>query len=602
MAKVRRHHVVLALAAVLTVFAVAAATWHASTLRLMAEAERQVQDRLTISQRSVESEIERFRYLPGVIGKDERIVRLLEEEAAGETALHANTYLQAVRGMSGADELYVLNTDGLTLAASNWNEPGSFVGHSYGFRPYFQQAMEDGSGRFYAVGVTTGKPGYFLSSRIVASGRTIGVAVAKVDMSPLASTWAEAGELSGLADSDGIIFLAGDPRWMYRPLRPLGAETLDRLGQERRYDGIDLAAALPLGLPTRIADGTRLAYEGQVYLLDSRLLDPEGWQLLSAIPLEPVERVASLTGGVAALLTLMLFALFALYRQRRQITRMRLEQNAVLEQRVAERTRALAHEVEERRRAEAELRDTQESLVHAAKLAALGRMSAAIVHEVSQPLSALDNTLAAADLHAERDAKAEVRRTLASARNLLKRMQRTVKHLRNFSGRREPGPAEAVNVAAVLEAAVEIVTPQARDRGIALTIDVSPALARAKGNAVRLEQVFINLLLNAVEATTGMADGAIVVTARNKDDHLQIEIADSGTGMSEAVRERLFEPFFTTKNSGESLGLGLSITRMLLEEFGGTLEFSPRAGGGTVAQVSLGVFETRATPAVAVPA
>src|SRR3546814_7105055 len=112
---------------------------------------------------------------------------MLQHPQATEAIANTNAYLQAVREMSGADEIYVLNLSGETLAASNWNEPGSFVGHNYAFRPYFENAMASGSGRFYAVGVTTGKPGYFLSSRVDTGGRPIGVVVAKVDMAPLAS-------------------------------------------------------------------------------------------------------------------------------------------------------------------------------------------------------------------------------------------------------------------------------------------------------------------------------------------------------------------------------------------------------------------------------
>jgi two-component system C4-dicarboxylate transport sensor histidine kinase DctB len=442
MGAIKGRHAIFVVLALVVVAVVAAGGWQLAYLRLMGEQERQLLDRLTVSQRSVESEIERFRYLPDVVGQDERIARLLRKQDASAAVAAANAYLQAVRGMSGADELYVLDLDGNTLATSNWNEPGSFLGHNYAFRPYFRDALAQGSGRFYAVGVTTGKPGYFLSSRIEAGGRVLGVAVAKVDMSPLAATWAQAGELSGLADSDGVVFLSGEPRWTYRPLRPLGGTSLARIAEERRYDGIDLSQAIPLGLPVDREGSVRLTFDDLPYIVDARSIEPDGWQLVSALPLQPVEREARLTGGIAGLVALMLFALVALWRQRRQITRLKLEQAGVLELRVAERTQALAHEVEERRRAEAELRATQESLVHAAKLAALGQMSAAIVHEVSQPLSALDNTLAAADLHAQREATGQVRRNLGAARDLLRRMQRTVKHLRSFSSRRDPGPPE----------------------------------------------------------------------------------------------------------------------------------------------------------------
>ncbi|MCP8885075.1 ATP-binding protein [Devosia sp. XJ19-1] len=595
LASIRRRHIWLAVLTLTVVSCLALGAWRVAYVRGLGEVERQVQDRLTVNLRSVESEIERFRYLPGVIGEDERILAMLEgpSRAAVEAA---NQYLQTVRAMSGADELYVLDLAGDTLAASNWNEPGSFVGHNYAFRPYFSDAMLTGSGRFYAVGVTTGKPGYFLSSRINRGNRAIGVVVAKVDMGPLALTWAAAGEMSAIADREGVIFLSGDPRWTYRPLQELDPGTVMRLEEQRRYDGIDIAAASPLA-PTAGSNASSLFIgEDERHLLARRAVEPDGWQLLSALPLEPVEREARLIGGLAALVAVLGLGAWLLFNQRAQITRFKLDQNAVLEERVAERTKALAHEVETRRRAEAELRATQENLIHAAKLAALGRMSAAIVHEVSQPLSALDNTLAAADLHAQRNAPGEVRRLLEGGRSLLRRMQRTIKHLRSFSSRRDPGPPEPVQLAGVLDAAMDILTPQARDAGVMVTAVSEPGLPAVAGNAMRLEQVFINLVLNAIEATAAAGNSAVTLIARTEGGGVIVDIADTGTGIPDTVRERLFEPFFTTKKSGESLGLGLSISRTLLEEFGGSLRFEPGADGGTLARVALPLYQPSAVP------
>ncbi|MHA6300122.1 sensor histidine kinase [Devosia sp. CAU 1758] len=595
-ALIRRRHLWLGALTLAIVSCLALGAWRVAYLRGFADVERQVQDRLTINLRSVESEIERFRYLPGVIGQDERILAMLRFRHP-DTVDAANAYLKSVRAMSSADELYVLDLDGETLAASNWNEPGSFVGHNYAFRPYFLDAMNTGFGRFYAVGVTTGKPGYFLSSRIDAGSRPIGVVVAKVDMGPLAQTWTAAGEMSAIADREGVVFLSGDRGWTYRPLEALDAQTIGRLEQQRRYDGVDLAAAIPIAPRTSTGSASLLIGEDEHHLLGRRAVEPDGWQLLSALPLEPVEREARLVGGLAALVALLALGAWLVFNQRRQIVRFKLDQNAVLEQRVVERTRALAHEVEVRRKAEAKLRATQENLIHAAKLAALGRMSAAIVHEVSQPLSALDNTLAAADLHAQRNAPSEVRRILESGRNLLRRMQRTIKHLRTFSSRRDPGPPEPVLLPGVLDAAMDILAPQARDAGVLVTAVWEPDLLPVSGNAVRLEQVFINLILNAIEASAAAGNTAVRLIAHGDcDGGVVVDIADTGAGIPQAVRERLFEPFFTTKSSGESLGLGLSISRTLLEEFGGSLRFEPGSEGGTLVRVSLPLYRVDSPP------
>lgn len=596
-APIRHRHIGLAILTLAVVSCLALGAWRVAYLRGLGDVERQVQDRLTLNLRAVESEIERFRYLPGVVGEDERITALLQLPLP-QTIDAANAYLQTVRSMSGVDELYVLDLDGQTLAASNWNEPGSFVGHNYAFRPYFSDAMAVGSGRFYAVGVTTGKPGYFLSSRIDGDGRPIGVAVAKVDMAPLAQTWAAAGERSAIADREGVVFLSGDPAWTYRPLEALSEQTIARLEQQRRYDGVDLAAAVPLAPRSGSAQSHLLVGEGETHLLGLRAVEPDGWQLLSALSHEPVDREARLVGGLAALVAMLALGAWLLFNQRRQIIRFKLDQNAVLEERVVERTRELAHEVEERRRTEAELRATQENLIHAAKLAALGRMSAAIVHEVSQPLSALDNTLAAADLHAQRDAPGEVRRLLEGGRNLLKRMQRTIKHLRNFSSRRDPGPPEPVQLPGVLDAAMDILAPQARDAGVLVTAVWEPGLPAVSGNSVRLEQVFINLILNAIEATAAAGNAAVRLIAHSQGEtSVVVDISDTGAGIPESVRERLFEPFFSTKSKGESLGLGLSISLTLLEEFGGALQFDPGPDGGTVARVTLPVYRAGTTAA-----
>lgn len=586
---------------VFVIAAIAGSAWWITRTQGLERLDRQLADRLTLNARAVESEIERFRYLPDVVSQDERIVTLLTSQTLAAPSI-ANAYLEAVRARSSVDEIYVLNLGGMTLASSNWNESGSFVGHNYAFRPYFRDALDGGAGRFYAVGVTTGRPGYFLASRVDQASRPIGVVVAKVDMSPLARTWAEAADLAAIADRDGIVFLSGRPGWMYRPLHALPPETVELLEHERRYDGIDLTRAVPLVAAGAKADEpVSIAIGDENYLLGLRGLAPDGWQLLSALPLGPVETEARLVGASAGLLAMLALAVSLFLRQRQQLTRMKLEQNAVLELRVAERTAALAHEIDERTRAEHELRAMQESLIHAAKLAALGRMSAAIVHEVSQPLSALDNTLAAAGAHAEKQATGEVRRSLGSARALLKRMQRTVKHLRTFSSRRDTAPPEPVDTNLAIEAAIEIVAPRAREHGIEIAFERRPGLPPASGNTIRLEQVLINLLLNAVDATLAARESRIEIAVRPGIGSIEIIVSDQGGGISQEARERLFEPFFTTKTTGEGLGLGLSISRTIIEEFGGALTLSEAPGQGTEAIVALPIH-ANATHGHAVPA
>lgn len=568
---------ILLLAATL---ALSLATYQGVRYASLARLDTEIQDRLTVARHAVVSEIERFRYLPGLVGQDARVTGLLQGEAPAEAA---NGYLRRVRDLSGVDEIYVIDPSGTTRAASNWNEPGSFLGQNYGFRPYFRRALAEGEARYYAVGVTTGKPGYFLASRLGPADRPLGVAVAKVDLAGLQATWVRAGEAVALADPLGVVFLAGPQGWLYRPLAPLDPQSRALLHAERRYAGLAVDEAQPLG-PEMATDA------GLALRVADAAIAPDDWRLLVGLPTAPALATARLSGLIVALAGLLASAGLLALHERRQLLRERLNQHALLEQAVAERTEALAHEIEERRRAEHELRETHEHLVHAAKLAVLGRMSSTIVHEVSQPLSALEATLAAAELHLGRDNPERALRSVRSGRDLLLRMQKMVKALKSFGSRQRLDPPEPVDMGTVLAAAAEVLAPRLRELGVRLELPPAEVLPPVRGHAVRLEQVATNLILNAAEATaSGGGRDPVEVRLEPLAEGLRLTIADRGPGIPEALREKILEPFFTTRTTG--LGLGLSIVRTMLEQMAGSLSFAERPGGGTLTQVDLALYE-----------
>lgn len=547
--------------------------WALGMAGLQASLERQ----MLLTAHTVETEISRFRALPDVAGEDARVAAALTDPAAHEAA---SRYLKRVADHSGAAELYLLNAQGVTIAASNWASPGSFVGQDYAFRPYFTEAMAQGRGQFYAIGVTTGLPGYFMSRRIDGP-QAQGVMVVKVDLRPLQTAWAAAGVAMALADADGVVFLSGRPDWVYRPLHPLPQATLVRLHAQRTYDGIDLAQEAPL-----LAMGAQAAprlTQGALHVALAPLAG-SGWQLLAAAPTAPVLAGAAGWAMGAALLALALLAIAKVLHQRRQLTALRLRQHDELEARVIERTAALATEVEARRQVEVDLRAAQEGLIHAEKMAALGRMSTAIVHEISQPLAAIEATLAAAELSLPKSDRGTAPR-LATVRGLVRRMQRTTKHLKSF-GRKEPGERSLVELTAVISSALELVTPRARAVGVVPAFRPDGPLWVWAG-PVRMEQVLVNLLLNALDAVEHRPDPQITLAAMAEAGVLRLTVADNGRGIAPEDLPRVAEPFFTTKSAGEGLGLGLSISRTILGEFGGDMAFAPAAGGGTVVHVTL---------------
>jgi two-component system, NtrC family, C4-dicarboxylate transport sensor histidine kinase DctB len=555
----------------------AALVWLLAERWLNARLFAELDQSLLLTSRAVEAEIDRFRALPDVAGEDARIrAALLDARALGA----ANHYLETVAGHAGALELFLINSQGLTIAASNWNRAGSFVGQNYGFRPYFRQAMAQGRGQFYAIGVTTGVPGFFLSTR-VQSGAMTGVLVVKVDLRPLQDTWRSAGANVALVDAAGVIFLSGRADWIYRPLAPLNAAALAELAALRTYDGIALAQAKPLtpGPETQ----SNLAGEGWI----ARMAPVPGttWRLLASQGTALVRGGAASWAVGAAMLSLFVAGLFTAWDQRRQILTLRLAQSERLEAMVATRTADLAREIEARKQAEADLRAAQEHLVHAEKMAALGRMSTAIVHEISQPLAAMEATLTAAELSLPAGDTGTVSR-LQTARGLIRRMQRTTKHLKSF-GRKEAGSLTRIDLRPVVTLALELVTPRARAVGISPDFVEPDAAVEVMAGSVRMEQVVVNLLLNALDAVEGRAGAEVTVQLGRQGNEVYLRVNDTGQGIPAAVLPRVAEPFFSTKATGEGLGLGLAICKAILTEFGGDLQVTSQEGCGTHAQVTL---------------
>ncbi|OAN75807.1 hypothetical protein A8B82_01470 [Sulfitobacter sp. EhC04] len=548
---------------------------------------------LTLTRRSIETEIDRFRYLPEVAEQDIRISRAVTTPQDARAVAAANQYLETIAAVSGADQLYLLDQSGIAIAASNWNTPDTFVGSDYSFRPYFRDAMSAGTGRFYAIGVTTGRPGYFLSSRLDLGGGGIAVLVVKIDLMPLQATWRLAAVDTAIADADGIIFLSGQPDWIYRPLFSLGAQARERVAVTRRYEGVDFdtAEALLAEQRSSLTDVQPVDLSGRSLLLRRLAMAQEDWQVIQASPVAPARLTALATAAILGLTTLAAALLMQTLLQRRRMIGMRLQQSRLLEQQVERRTRELAAEIETRIAAEKELNRAQDALIHSEKMAALGRMSAAIVHEISQPLAAMEATLAAAAIGGTRDHRGTAKR-IETTRGHIRRMLRTIKHLKSFS-RKDTGTLTPVNLDRVIDNAIELVRHRAEDIGAQLTCDCPGDAAPVMGGMVRLEQVLVNLLLNALDAVITSAAGQVEVTRRVTPDAVIVTVKDNGVGLDAEALTKIGEPFFSRKQDGEGLGLGVAISQSIVQDFHGTLQYDARPGEGTCATVTLPRAEAR---------
>jgi len=213
-------------------------------------------------------------------------------------------------------------------------------------------------------------------------------------------------------------------------------------------------------------------------------------------------------------------------------------------------------------------------------------MSAAIAHEINQPLAAIRTFMASTKIFAQRGEVAQVARNLDLITDLAERMASITGHLKTFARKSEPGHPEPVAVERAVERTLVLMAGQIRAAGVRIETDIAPGLL-VTGQAVQLEQVILNLIRNALDAVAGRDQPWIRIRARATADTVSIAVADNGHGISAAEIDRIFDPFFTTKPLGKGLGLGLSISYGIVQDFGGQIHANNRPEGGAELTVEL---------------
>ncbi len=533
--------------------------------------ERSVEARgqLQLYAQSLHTLVERFRSVPEVLALDSDIKSLLRAPHDPLLRDTLNLRLEQLNAAAGSNVLYLLDRQGEALVASNWRDWSSFVGNNYAFRPYFQDALRHSSGRYFAVGVTTGIPGYFLSHAVHDDdGTLLGVLVVKLELENLQREWAGQNGVLLVADSYSVVVLSNRPAWRFRALSELSEQARAELVEVRKYAEQALKP-LPSELRQQIgSDAQWRRVEGpdgrRDYLWQRLELPAEGWTLhLLLEPQTLVDSVRSYRLAAAGVWMTLAFLLLFL-AQRRKTQRLQAGIRTRLESEVALRT--------------AELREAQEGLVHAAKMAALGQMSAALAHEINQPLTAMQMQLGSLRLLLDSGRQTDVREGLQRIDGLLQRMAGLTGHLKTFARKSPAGLKERLRLSDVLEQALQLLAPRMRSEQVELHSDID-ANAQVLGDAIRLEQVLLNLLHNALDAMRNVEQRRLSIVIRQQGDHCLLSVADSGGGISAEHLANVFEPFFTTKPVGQGLGLGLAVSYGIVRELGGSLDATNAAGG-----------------------
>lgn len=566
------------------------------------------------------SEISKYEAMPRLLARTPLFSQLLDSPENPELLQQVNLELLKTNDLLGTLDVYILNGDGQAIASSNWDQEQSYIGEDLSFRPYFKDAITAGHGRYFALGTLSQKRGYYFSARIpgdeARATTTAGVMVVKADLQQMEAAWATGHELVTVTDGDDVFFISSNPDWLYHSLKPLTETKLAQIERDKRFPGIVPQSLMVENLETIDASSQNefnvtLAEsesgEQQNYLLLSSDVQSEDWTIqlwndLSGTK-STVARAQTITllGLIACFLlaALLLSKLQGRQRQRKMAedSHNRLQSAyGELELRVQQRTEELSlansllrTKIVERNQVETDLRQAQDNLVHAGKMAAIGQMATSITHELNQPLGAIRTFADNASTYLQREQIDEADENLRLISRMTERMNDIMRHLKSFS-RKTPLTLQAVNLQSVIDETRLILSSQLENIDLTIHFEQDPATLFVYAESVRLQQVLTNLLSNAIDAVETQDYGCISINTSqptNNGDVLLLSVKDNGPGIPDEIFNDLFEPFHTQKSSGDGLGLGLAISHSIIREFGGELTASNNADGGACFNVSL---------------
>lgn len=544
-----------------------------------------------IYRNTLEAALARFDYLPQVLSQNNKLF----EQAFNQPIL-ANKSLQAFKESSKVDVIFIMNEDGETIASSNWNQKSTFIGKNYGYRPYFKKALKEQKGQFFGVGATTNIPGYFVSAPYRVGNQIKAVIVVKVLLSSIVDSWStrtQDDEIVFVADEKQVIILTSKKEWLYHSLKKLSSDQNKAIKEQKQFGNNSIPL---LDIKESTENKPQVKISDDQYIQSVASSNVMNWKINYLIPFAQVN--SKLITFWSRVLTLLLLGLAAVLIIRGVNNRNALRRSQRESSTLRKLNLTLEAEIEERKQIENKLRLAQVELRRTSKLTAMGQLSASITHEIGQPLAAMriyiaNMKMAQQQLDDENDVAANAvskpsMSTLGKLDQLVNRLTSITQQLRYFarSADRETQP---LDFRKAISGAINTTLPSIEEAGIRFDVNQNEEPVMVEAGRVRLEQVIVNLLKNAMEAlleplirdnNESEQDKRINLSLASSENNAILKIDDSGPGVSEEICKELFEPFFTTKASGVGMGLGLAISLNIIHELNGTLHVENRPEGG----------------------
>jgi two-component system C4-dicarboxylate transport sensor histidine kinase DctB len=527
--------------------------------------------RLLLYSGNLLSELRQNAIVPQLLARDPTLIAALASQDYAQSTQRLISFLDEI----GAASLMLLDKDGRVVAATERMRLGENLRQA----PYFVDAIRARDTVFKLLRQEAGQFSFFYSRRVEGPSGALGVILVEVDLRKFERAWAGISDAVMVSDSEGVIVLATEPRWR-------GLTEAEALAREPADSAIERAISATADWTALPAD----AYVGgqAVMRVEGRVAF-RGWRIAS---FTTYAAVRDKVNGYIALEIMgfaILMALAFYFLNRRATSRMVLFQRESAELRAL--NARLQREIAERRRVQETLAQAEQTLQQSSKLAVLGEMSAAVSHELNQPLAAMKTYLAGARLLLRRNRPDEAVISFQRIDDLIERMGAITRQLKSYARHSGDG-FTPVNLGDALASALAMMEPQLRKRKVQITRTLPSGPVLVMGDRVRIEQVIVNLLRNALDATENTPDAAIDILLAAGETAV-LTVRDNGGGIDNL--EKLFEPFYTTKLPGDGVGLGLAISSGIVNDLGGHLTARNAEGGGAVFEVQLPILPD-ATP------
>ncbi|MCA0961054.1 sensor histidine kinase [Salipiger bermudensis] len=522
--------------------------------------------RVALYSGNILSELRSNAIVPQLLARDPALIGALNSGDFSQSSQRLISYVDEI----GAASLMLLDRDGRTVAATDRNR----LGEQHRNAPHFVEALRSNTTVFTSQEREAGGYTFTYSRRVESQNSVVGVIIVEVDLAKFERAWAGITDAVAVLNSEGTIILATEPRWRGRTMD----EALVRQSPESAIERAIKATADWTALPPD-------AYlQGEAVMRVDGRIPFRGWTMATfttyASVREKVNAVLALEiMGFALLAALAFYAL-----SRRTALRMALFQRESAELR---RLNArLQREISEREKVQKDLASAEQTLEQSSKLAALGEMSAAVSHELNQPLAAMKTYLAGARLLLRRNRPDEAMTAFHRIDDLIERMGAITRQLKSYA-RKGQEQLSPVDMAEALASSLSMMEPQLKARRVRISKILPDEPVRVMGDRMRIEQVLVNLLRNAIDATKSVAQPELEIILASGET-ATLSVRDNGHGIEDM--DALFEPFYTTKQPGDGTGLGLAISSGIVADLGGRLTARNGVDGGAVFEMQLPIL------------